>query len=328
METTTAPDNPMLDSRTPAFLLLGESVVDMISTDVVHSLEEVQEFRRYPGGQVANLSVNLAKLGFPAYLGTCLGDDDNGDFLLNTFQEAGIELGCIQTTTQSPTTVVAITRSSETPDFNIDRGADQLLQKTDALSLAASKATAVHTSAFALSRDPARSTILTLLKQFHLAGRLISLDPNYHPEISPDREDFLSYLLALFSLVTVLKPSIEDSQRIFGPGLSPDEYLNKFLDYGPEIVILTLGREGSLLGTHQGEYYQILPNQVPILDATGAGDAYWSGLLIGLLSGLEPIKAACLGQSIAEHKISVIGPLSDFHSLDYYLDQAQNIQIT
>ena len=46
-----------------------------------------------------------------------------------------------------------------------------------------------------------------------------------------------------------------------------------------------------------------------VLDATGAGDAFWAGLLVGLLDGHSAYEAACLGQMVAELKIGTVGPL-------------------
>jgi fructokinase len=311
----------------PSFLLLGESVVDMISTENAESLENAQTFRRFAGGQVANLAMNLAGLGFHAMLGSCVGDDEDGIFLRDSYHKAGVALDCFQTTKKASTTRATITKTQNTPDFKIERGADQYLKLSKNLISSAEKTSAIHTSAFALSRDPARTTIIALLNQFHENGKIISLDPNYHPEIFPDMEDFLQFLLDLFSIVTILKPSLDDSERIFGAGCTPEEYLDKFLYFGPEVVILTMGRKGSLVGTPLGKTYQILPKQVKVVDTTGAGDAFWSGVLIGFASDYEPAQAASLGQSIAEHKISVFGPLTNFHRLEDYLKISHNTKI-
>jgi sugar/nucleoside kinase (ribokinase family) len=76
----------------------------------------------------------------------------------------------------------------------------------------------------------------------------------------------------------VIKLSLDDSVRIFGTRPSADDYLDLFLELGPKIVLLTRGKEGTILGTASGNRYQILPNQVDVVDVTGAGDAFWSGV--------------------------------------------------
>ena len=65
-------------------------MVDLISTESSVSLNNIQDFKMYAGGQVANLAMNLARLGFTAVLGACVGQDDAGDYLKESFSKAGV----------------------------------------------------------------------------------------------------------------------------------------------------------------------------------------------------------------------------------------------
>ncbi len=309
--------------HTTPFLLLGEIVVDLISTDIVDSLEKAAHFERFAGGEVSNLATNLSRLGYKTALGACLGNDGFGKFLQDHLTQAGVSLDYIQISNHSPTTLIPVTRQSGTPDFQIYRGADQHLTLTDDLLTVANECKFIHTSAFALSRDPCRSTILAVLKANQDQEKIITLDPNYHPGIWTDLPDFPSSLQEFYKYITITKPSLDDSIRIFGPGLKPIQYLEKFLRLGPEIVVLTMGGDGSLLGTAQGDRIHIHPNPVPVVDITGAGDAFWSGLLAGLFEGYPIMTAARLGQVIAENKIGFIGPIQDHLSLQMYLNLAE-----
>jgi fructokinase len=185
----------------------------------------------------------------------------------------------------------------------------------------------VHTSAFALSRDPCRSTIHEILRITKQEDLLISLDPNYHPGIWPDLPDYKGFLEKIFKLVTVAKPSLDDSIRFFGSGFEPIDYLKKFLELGTKIVALTLGDHGSYLGTQDGDMLHIKATEVPVMDVTGAGDAFWSGLLAGLLEGLSPVESARLGQAIAEYKIGIIGPIRQYLPLAEFKKRAEEIQV-
>ena len=318
----------MTEKSNSKFLLLGEAVVDLISTEIVNTLEDASSFQKFAGGEVSNLAMNLSRLGFPAALGACVGQDSFGIFLRKEFAEAGVNLTNLQSTSEAPTTIIPIARQTETPDFAVYRGADRCLTLTDPLISAVADSRAVHTSAFALSRDPCRSTIYHLLKAAHKANLLISLDPNYHPGIEPDLPDYLPFLKEIFQLITVTKPSLDDCIRIFGPDLKPVQYLELFLNLGPAIVALTMGRQGALLGTSAGDRVHIQANSIPVKDVTGAGDAFWSGLLTGLLQGMHPIEAAQLGQVIAEYKIGIIGPVKGFLPLEDFKKQAKEIRFT
>ena len=317
----------MENPKVSPFLLLGEIVVDLISTEAIDSLGEAKHFEQFAGGEVSNLATNISRLGYNAALGACIGSDGFGKFLQTNLIQAGVNLEYLQVSNLAPTTLIPVTRHSGTPDFIVYRGADQFLALTDDLLAAAEVSKFIHTSAFALSRDPCRSTILAVLEANHSQGKIISLDPNYHRRIWPDLSDYRSTLQDLYKYITITKPSLDDSIRIFGPGLKPIQYLNKFLNLGPEIVVLTMGSEGSLLGTAQGDRIHIQSSPVPVVDITGAGDAFWSGLLIGLYEGHTALTAARLGQVIAEHKIGYIGPIQEHLPLQMYLNLAEKTPI-
>jgi fructokinase len=97
--------------------------------------------------------------------------------------------------------------------------------------------------------------------------------------------------------------------RLLGPDLSPVAYAERFLGWGPEIVALTMGAQGVLLATADGTLSHIKPSEVAVADVTGAGDAFWAGLLVALLDGYSPDEAACFGQIVAEAKLGIVGPL-------------------
>ncbi|MDZ7845006.1 MAG: carbohydrate kinase family protein [Anaerolineales bacterium] len=315
----------MTPQHHPTFLLLGEAVVDLISSGVVSSLEEANSFQRFPGGEVTNLAMNLARLGHSTALGAGVGDDGFGRYLKNQLEQAGVSLDLLQIIPNAPTTLIPVSRQTETPDFIIYRGADKYLRPNQELRTALSRCHAVHTSAGSLSHNPCRSTILELLEAAHQQGKIVSLDPNYHPNLWPDRADFIPFLKEVFQWITVTKPSLDDSKRIFGSGLDPREYLDSFLELGPEIVTLTMGRSGVLVGTAQGERFQLEANPISVVDVTGAGDAFWSGLLTGLISGASVLESSRLGQAVAEHKIGVLGPVREFPSREEFQRLAKDI---
>ena len=110
--------------------------------------------------------------------------------------------------------------------------------------------------------------------------------------------------------------------------MKPDQYLDRFLDLGPQVVVLTMGEHGSLLGLSNGDRYRLHPKSVQVVDVTGAGDAFWSGLLVGLHEGLPVVDAARLGQAVAETKIKQLGPIIDHLSLTEYRHLSDEIEVT
>jgi len=309
------------------FFALGEAVIDLISSEMVPHLKEATRFERFTGGQVTNLAMNMARLGNRVALGSCLGDDDFGQLLRQQIAASNVVTNYLQVSSVAPTTLIPVTRTpSGTPEFVVYRGADALLQAEDHLLEAAAHSKILHTSAFALSRDPSRSTILQAMRIARENNHRVSLDPNYHPRIWPDTADFLEILREAFRYVSVTKPSLEDCERLFGEGLKLEQYATRFLQWGAEMVIISQGSKGVYLATRAGEKYQIIPHQVAAVDVTGAGDAFWSGLLTALLDGGSALQAVCTGQIVAEIKICTVGPLSQTLNRVEIYAKAQSVE--
>lgn len=308
------------------FLSLGELLVDFISNDVAPSLSEAHDFTRFVGGQATNLAINMSRLGNRVALSACVGYDGLGQFAKDEVVKAGINPALLQISRESPTTMAIITRQTQTPDFIIHRGADAFLRSAPEMLDAVSKTRIIHTSAFALSREPARTTIISALQNAREHNITISLDPNYHPNIWPDTPDFVEQLKDVFKIVDITKPSLEDCSRLFGPRNTPSEYAEIFLNWGAKIILISMGERGIYLATQSGKEYQIKANpSLNVKDVTGAGDAYWAGFLSAYLRGYSELEAAKIGQAFAELKISQVGPLTDIPLWEHLVSRSSDI---
>lgn len=90
------------------------------------------------------------------------------------------------------------------------------------------------------------------------------------------------------------------------PDRSPKKVLAALRDLGPQIVVMTDGPKGSY--AYDGE--QFLSSGIlnaPIVDRTGAGDAYGSSVLAALILGRPLAEAMAWGTVQASHVVSVFG---------------------
>jgi fructokinase len=293
----------------------GEILVDLISDDAQSDLVRSSSFTLYPGGAVTNVALNAASLGGVAALFARVGSDPFGTFLQQRVQDARIDTTLLSTSSHRPTTAVVVTRQQQHPDFIVYRGADIELESAAFPSALLTNAHWLHTSAFALSYEPARSTLLRLIAQAHSAGCAVSFDPNYHPRIWERDVDPFPFLASVCSYATLVKPSLDDCARLFGSGSSPETYASHFRAWGAEQVLMTMGQKGVLLVNAEGHMY--FPAQkVSVVDVTGAGDAFLAGVLLARRDGLSFPDAIRFAQAIAAMKLQKLGPLT--HPIDRF----------
>lgn len=305
------------DPRPFDLIAVGELLVDLIATTETPDLETATTFERRPGGSPANLVRTLALAGRRAALVACVGDDGLGRFLETELGEAGVATRFIRRSPTAPTTAVLLSRSAGTADFVAYRHADASLQPADLPTEALERARFVHTTAFALSREPARTTICDALTRAAAAGATITLDINYAPSIWPDRAEAQSVLQSLIGRGACVKASDDDIARLFGTSLSAREGAARLHAWGAALVCLTTGPDGVRVSWEGGAEHADVP-AAPVdrvADATGAGDAFWGGFLAARLRGDAPPACARIGSQVAARKLRITGPLTSLEGL-------------
>ena len=292
-------------------LAVGESLVDFISHEFRISLRTADRFSRYLGGQPANVAVYVAKLGGRSAVVTKVGADYFGEFVEDQLGRHGVSTEGVHRAPGEPTTSAFVTRTVNVPDFQVNRGADALLNIREVSDELIERARAVHTSAFALSRDPQRLAVRRAMRLGARLGKIVSLDPNYDPRVWPDREEAWEVLAEVLPYVTVVKPSLEDARRLFDPNMDDDALeeacLDTFHDLGAEVVVMT--RSGGVVDVSDGssvERVGPLP-KVDVQSVTGARDAFWSALLVAHLDGKDWPTSVRFAHEVAALKLGVEG---------------------
>ncbi len=292
-------------------LAVGESLVDFISHEFRISLRTADRFSRYLGGQPANVAVYVAKLGGRSAVVTKVGADYFGEFVEDQLGRHGVSTEGVHRAPGEPTTSAFVTRTVNVPDFQVNRGADALLSIREVPDELVERARAVHTSAFALSRDPQRLAVRRAMRLGARLGKVVSLDPNYDPRVWPDREEAWEVLAEVLPYVTVVKPSLEDARRLFDPNMDDDALeeacLGTFHDLGAEVVVMT--RSGGVVDVSDGssvERVGPLP-KVHVQSVTGARDAFWSAMLVAHLDGKDWPACVRFAHEVAALKLGVEG---------------------
>jgi ribokinase len=135
----------------------------------------------------------------------------------------------------------------------------------------------------------------------------------------------------VFSSIDILTPN-ESELRIL-LDLAPDdpiptlELAQELKGRGVQTVIVTQGEKGALVITDDG-VHEVAPVLTQVVDTTGAGDAFNSGLAIGISEGRDLLTAVRMGNcagSIACRTLGVIPSLANRAQLDTLYAQSYGV---
>ena len=309
--------------RRPVDILsCGELLIDFITAEFVQTLDEATLFKRIPGGSPANLCMNMARLGNNTMLAASVGNDDMGTILRNYVARLGVDVSYV-VQVDEPTTLILVTRSAAVSNFQPYRGADTMLSIRQFPFSRFEEISILHTTCFALSKNPAQHVIMEAAEKAKRAGCQLSVDANYAEKVWPERREAQRLLSELCRLGALVKVSDVDWTRLYeDESPKPDVVLDHFLKMGAAEVCFTLGAEGCWVANDRQRHF--LPARpVEVKDTTGAGDAFWSGYLTARLDGKDLVDCAMAGRRMAEIKLGHFGPLPDrVERSEVYVDLA------
>ena len=287
-------------------LCVGELLIDLIGSDYSESIKN-QSFYPYFGGSPANIAMNAKRLGINTEIVACVGADRFGDFLIEHIQQANLSTDYI-VRSEHATSMVVLNRSQSTPIPIFYRHADFQLIYSPIIKQIIANSSILHLSSWPASKMQASQCINEMIEDARKENIFIGFDPNYHPSVWDEGEASKDFLFEVIAKVDVIKPSLDDAERIFGPGDASTQ-LDRFLDKGAKLVILTLGADGALISNgQQKQYFPTLATEV--IDTTGAGDAFWSGFYAGIISQLTLLDSIQLGLAVSAYKLRYVGAIT------------------
>jgi sugar/nucleoside kinase (ribokinase family) len=293
-------------------IVVGELLVDLIGHEYRDEIFRTHSFRRFQGGSPANLGANLTRLGKKVHLIASVGNDGLGQYLVHELENLSLDCSGVVKRSDYPTSLVLLSRTEGTPDFIAYREADHYIFPEDIPDNILERAKLFHTTCFALSKQPAQRAILEAAHRSPKHKVQLSIDLNYAPSIWQDQMEAMQVIKRYCSLSPLVKMSQDDAERLFQKEISPNDAISQLLEWGSKLVCYTLGKKGSLLCTQEGDKIKAPAAEVKIIgDATGAGDAYWSGFLSAWLDGLDLETCVENASKMAALKLSFDGPLPE-----------------
>lgn len=144
-----------------------------------------------------------------------------------------------------------------------------------------------------------------MIEYAHEKNVKICFDPNYRKVLWENGRDGSRFVKKMLANVFLSKPSEDDAFHIFGP-MDETAYVKKFHAYGVKNVVLTLGKDGAIVsdGKRLKRFNSFARH---VVDTTGAGDGFWSGMYYVLTNGGDIFEAAQFGSAVAAFRVERFG---------------------
>jgi fructokinase len=262
----------------PVLTVIGEALVDLVPDPAAGG------HRESPGGSPFNVAVGLARLGNRTSLMARFADDRYGRLLRTAAATEGIDLSAAPRAGERATVATASVDESGQVTYEFDMEGTADWQWTAAELRRLSPGTEVlHFGSIASWTPPGAARIAELVGELGTGlAVLISYDPNIRPAVIGAREEGVELVEQGVRRAHVVKASREDAEWLY-PELAVDDVATRWSGLGAKLVVVTDGADGATAYRPTRAPLRRPGREVTVVDTIGAGDAFTSGLLTGIV---------------------------------------------
>ena len=286
-----------INQRKKKVICFGEALVDRLGP-LGGDPSDIENTKDCLGGAPANVASALAMLGIDVAFVGRLGQDNIGKDFRNLMLERNVDISCLQTDLIRPSRVVLVRRefSGERSfgGFSGNRGqgfADESISLQELekdWEAIGQDANWLLVGTIPLAYESSSEALLWTIKKAYEEGIKIALDVNWRPIFWNSKSLFdagpnnlaREKIQSLLEIASLLKLSKEEAIWFFNSH-NPLEISNS-LPQKPNVVVTDGPNPVQwLLNEFSGTLK--VSNSLPVVDTTGAGDAFTAGLIFQLL---------------------------------------------
>ncbi|WP_320123244.1 carbohydrate kinase [uncultured Sphaerochaeta sp.] len=259
--------------------VIGEALIDFIAKG---TLGPSVPYDSVVGGCALNTAVATSRQDSPvAYVGKISGDIF-GQRMLNHLIESEVLFDPSLCAAPQPSLLAMASLDAEGKanyTFYTEGTAVASMTKAELLSALQEHTDlkVVHIGSVALALEPLSEVIISALQSYE-PKPVIFLDPNVRPAVIPDMHVFRSRIEEAMDLASLVKISDEDLLLLY-EGKDAKKMAQSLAKEKQAHIILTLGKQGSIWYTPEGESVSMEIIDLPVIDTVGAGDTFSGGLL-------------------------------------------------
>lgn len=279
---------------------IQKGAMDMISREQMYVIRKYQantETTQAPGGANCNTMRAIALLGGQSGFIGKVGDDNLGEFYEEALLKAGVASYLIKTEGPSGACTVFISPDGErtmgtflgpAPTISSDEITEDVLRGYDC----------IHIEGYLIVNE---ELVRETMKKAKRLGLKVALDlANYN--IVNAYKGLLEEVIPQY--VDILFANASEAEAFTG---LPAQEAVKALEKQVHVALVTLGKDGSLIGS-EGKFYHVDAEGGKPVDTTGAGDNFAAGFLYGQSVGASLVQSAQIGSMLSGYVIDVVGP--------------------
>ena len=292
--------------RPAVIAVVGSAMMDLTAyADVLPEAGQTlagQLFTTGFGGKGANQAVMAAHCGAEVHFIGKLGNDVFGTAIADNFVKVGIQSQYVDRS-ETPNGVAHIWVDGRGENrIIIIPGANHEIE----VSRAVAAINAIAELQIVVAQCEIKQEVtIAAFKAAKARGCTTILNPAPYQELSAE----------LLQLTDWLIPNETEFRELHGSLPTSDDVLKSFRPGKSSIV--TLGSEGAVYISPQGELHRVSAPKVSAVDTTGAGDSFVGSFAYSLASGKDPIEAMSFGIKVASLSVTRKGAQSS------YPDQAE-----
>lgn len=270
----------------PYALVIGGANVDIVGfPSNALKLEDSNpgKIRMSLGGVGRNIAENLARLGIPTKMLTAVGNDVYGKKILEESRKANLDMSQVLVLDHRSTSTY-VSLLDESGDMKVAMSDMDITEEISVEYLSRYSKLIAGATAVVVDTNLSRPVLEYLLSNF----------PGVDFFVDTVSSAKAVKLEGLLQYIHTLKPNRIEAEQLTGVKVTSVEEaktaLKAFADLGVKKTYISMGTKGIVWsdGERQGIYQ---PTQVPMVNATGAGDAFMAGMVFGHMKAMEEEEA-------------------------------------
>jgi len=298
--------------------LVGDA--DRVSPEAPVPVVTVHASRHALGG-AANVAANVAAIGAECRLVAVLGADARGESVKAELEDDKLGTQYLVTDTTRPTTSKTRVVARGQQMLRIDEEIEHPISARIMEQLGAALERAMRDADALLIEDYNKGT---LVPQVIERGLSIAKKRGVPVVVDPKFKNFFAYRGA-----TIFKPNRRELEQAMGAALDlahPDALPDALAKLAVDNLLLTLGAEGMMLITKDGEVVRVPSMAREVFDVSGAGDTVTAWVGTALAAGASVREAAHIanfaaGIEVGKAGVATVSPPEVLSMHEAYYDQ-------